>query len=68
MPYGSGEVTYRRDLDGTHADLVPMPPGAFRPEPTLIMSPPWATNTPAPGGGAAANPSAGTDVPNLSGI
>ncbi len=28
-----GEVTYRRDMDGTHADLVVMPLQAFLPEP-----------------------------------
>ena len=31
-----GEVTYRRDEQGTRADLVLMPPDAFKPEPVLL--------------------------------
>jgi prophage tail gpP-like protein len=30
------EVSYRRDRDGTHTDLVIMPPAAFQPEPILL--------------------------------
>ncbi len=35
-----GEVTYRRDESGTHADLVLMPPQAFQPEP-FNLHPVW---------------------------
>jgi prophage tail gpP-like protein len=34
-----GEVTYRLDEQGTHADLVLMPPEAFMPQPTLLIPP-----------------------------
>jgi prophage tail gpP-like protein len=53
-PWIIGEVTFRRDGEGTHADLVLMPATAFQPEPTVLMQFPFATDTPAPGGGAAA--------------
>lgn len=32
------EVTYRRDENGTHADLVLMPPSAFTPEPIILQN------------------------------
>ncbi len=32
-----GEVTYRRDASGTHADLTLMPPGAYAPEPFVLQ-------------------------------
>ena len=31
-----GTVTYRKDMSGTHADLVLMPPDAFNPEPNPL--------------------------------
>jgi prophage tail gpP-like protein len=31
-----GTVTFRKDLSGTHADLVLMPPDAFKPEPSVL--------------------------------
>ncbi|NUB13706.1 hypothetical protein GAY28_13935 [Azospirillum brasilense] len=31
------EVTYRRDAQGTHADLILMPPDAFEPQPTVLL-------------------------------
>lgn len=31
------EVTYRRGMDGTHADLVLMPPAALTPQPTILV-------------------------------
>ncbi len=34
------EVTYRRDAQGTHADLTIMPPEAFEPQPTVLL-PTW---------------------------
>lgn len=34
-----GEVTYRLDESGTHADLVLMPPEAFAPEPFVLQYP-----------------------------
>lgn len=42
------QVTYRRDMTGTHADLVLMPPEAFSPRP-IILFPAWADIV---GGGA----------------
>jgi len=33
-----GEVTYRQDASGTHADLMVMPPEAFTPEPLSTQS------------------------------
>jgi prophage tail gpP-like protein len=59
-----GTVTFRKDMSGTHADLVLMPPDAFKPEPNplglydaqLAQSPkvsqdpaPPSTNPPTPG-------------------
>ncbi len=35
-PWIIGEVTYHRDDDGTHAELVLMPKEAFTPEPVLL--------------------------------
>ena len=32
------EVTYRRDENGTHADLTLMPPSAFTPEPIILQN------------------------------
>ncbi|BCQ23163.1 hypothetical protein NK8_12880 [Caballeronia sp. NK8] len=32
------EVTYRRDENGTHADLLLMPPSAFTPEPIILQN------------------------------
>ncbi|MGF6792777.1 phage baseplate assembly protein [Paraburkholderia sp. 35.1] len=32
-----GEVTYRRDMNGTACDLILMPPQGFQPEPILYM-------------------------------
>lgn len=32
------EVTYRRDENGTHADLVLMPPSSFTPEPVILQN------------------------------
>jgi prophage tail gpP-like protein len=49
-----GEVTVRRDSEGTHADLVLMPATAFQPQPDILMQFPFAADAPAPGGGAAA--------------
>lgn len=31
-----GEIEFRRDLEGTHADIVLMPPSAYLPEPVLL--------------------------------
>jgi prophage tail gpP-like protein len=53
-PWVIGDVTFRRGLDGTHADLVLMPAAAFQPQPETIGQFPYAADTPAPGGGAAA--------------
>ncbi len=39
-----GSVTYRLDENGTHADLVIMPPQAFNPEPILLQ--PFAADIP----------------------
>lgn len=38
------EVSFRKDADGTHADLVIMPRQAFLPEPTLLL--PFAKDVP----------------------
>lgn len=37
QPWLVSEVTLRRGMDGTHADLVLMPPQAFSPEPILFL-------------------------------
>ncbi|MGZ3272373.1 MAG: phage baseplate assembly protein [Caulobacteraceae bacterium] len=42
-----GEVTYRRDGTGTHADLTLMKPGAYTPEPILLI-PEFRGITPGP--------------------
>jgi prophage tail gpP-like protein len=31
-----GSVTFRKDMSGTHADLILMPPDAFDPEPKAL--------------------------------
>ena len=36
-----GEVTYRRDESGTHADLTLMPPQAYQPEPFNLQPVAW---------------------------
>lgn len=50
-----GTVTYRKDMSGTHADLVMMPPDAFNPEPNPlnlfdneIANSPQTSQSPAP--------------------
>jgi prophage tail gpP-like protein len=50
-----GTVTYRKDMSGTHADLILMPPAAFEPDPTPLTWPdaqlysiPPTTQNPAP--------------------
>jgi prophage tail gpP-like protein len=50
-----GSVTYRKDMSGTHADLVLMPPDAFNPEPNPlnlfdneILNSPRTAQSPAP--------------------
>lgn len=50
-----GAVTYRKDMSGTHADLILMPPDAFKPEPNplnlfdaQLMATPATTQNPAP--------------------
>ncbi|HEV2364037.1 MAG TPA: hypothetical protein VGS12_07545 [Caulobacteraceae bacterium] len=47
--YVIGEVTFRRDDEGTQADLVLMPPAAFSPEPILLV-PEFADAQPNPPG------------------
>ncbi len=47
-----GEVTYRRGEDGTHADLILMPPAAYSPEPQSLQLYNWQVGQ-AAGGGAA---------------
>ena len=42
------EVTFRRGKDGTHADLVMLPPAAFAPEPVSLQPYPIADTNPAP--------------------
>ncbi|MGI4800703.1 MAG: hypothetical protein ACRYG8_43120, partial [Janthinobacterium lividum] len=37
------EVTYRRDDNGTHADLVLMPPDAFALAPSSLQGSDWQT-------------------------
>jgi prophage tail gpP-like protein len=53
-----GTVTYRKDMSGTHADLVLMPPEAFNPQPNplvlfdpMLTQPVPTTQTPATPGG-----------------
>jgi hypothetical protein len=53
-PWIIGEVTFRRDGEGTHADLVLMPAAAFQPQPDILMQFRFAADTPPPAGGAAA--------------
>ena len=71
-----GSVTFRKDLSGTHADLVLMPPDAFAVEPNplnlfdaqLVNSP--TTSNPAPASAAPAAPATGGFIkgdPNLGG-
>ncbi len=50
-----GSVTYRKDMSGTHADLVLMPPDAFNPEPNPLnlfdnelLNSPRTAQSPAP--------------------
>lgn len=50
-----GSVTFRKDMSGTHADLVLMPPDAFNPEPNPLnlfdnelANSPQTTQAPAP--------------------
>jgi prophage tail gpP-like protein len=66
VPWIIGSVTYRKDLSGTHADLILMPPGAFLPEPQALdlinqqlLLPPQAPQTPAPPTTSPAAPSIG---------
>jgi prophage tail gpP-like protein len=60
-PWIIGEVTFVRDENGTHAELLLMPKEAFTPEPTILTQFPWdPTNGPPPvGGGGAALPTGG---------
>jgi prophage tail gpP-like protein len=60
VPWIIGEVTFHRDEDGTHAELLLMPKEAFTPEPTILTPFFWdPTNGPPPtGGGGAALPNA----------
>ncbi len=60
-PWIIGEVSYVRDDQGTHAELLLMPKEAFLPEPTILTPFFWdPTNGPPPvGGGAAALPTGG---------
>jgi prophage tail gpP-like protein len=51
-----GEVTYLRDADGTHSEIVMMPKEAFQPLPEVPTQFYWdPTNGPPPIGGAAAS-------------
>jgi prophage tail gpP-like protein len=50
-----GSVTYRKDMSGTHADLILMPPDAFNPEPNPLnlfdnelLNSPQTSQSPAP--------------------
>ena len=50
-----GSVTYRKDMSGTHADLILMPPDAFQPDPNPlnlfdaeVMRSPQVSQSPAP--------------------
>jgi prophage tail gpP-like protein len=50
-----GSVTYRKDMSGTHADLILMPPDAFQPDPNPLnlfdaelMRSPQVSQSPAP--------------------
>ena len=50
-----GSVTYRKDMSGTHADLILMPPDAFQPDPNPlnlfdaeVMRSPQVAQSPAP--------------------
>ncbi len=47
-----GEVTYRRDEAGTHADLTLMPPEAYQPEPFNLRPIDWQTQQALREGGA----------------
>lgn len=60
-PWIIGEVSYLRDENGTHAELLLMPKEAFQPQPDILMPFFWdPTNGPPPiGGGAAAAPQGG---------
>jgi prophage tail gpP-like protein len=59
-----GSVTFRKDMSGTHADLILMPPDAFEPDPNplnlfdaeLLLSP-RTSQTPAPPSTSPAAPS-----------
>jgi len=62
-----GSVTYRKDMSGTHADLILMPPDAFNPEPNPLnlfdnelANSPQSSQSPAP-------PSTAPQNPNLAG-
>ena len=43
-----GEVTYKKDVEGTRAELTIMPPEAFLPEPILLLLPLGDLNPPPP--------------------
>ncbi len=47
-----GEVTYRRGEDGTHADLLLMPPAAYQPEPSSLQLYAWQVGQGLQGGTA----------------
>lgn len=57
------EVTYRRGEEGTHADLVLMPPEAFEPEPTILRPYDWQVAEELRRSGAAAGAAAGGGGP-----
>ncbi len=50
-----GEVTYRRGADGTHADLILMPPAAYSPEPQSLQLYLWQVGQSLGHGAAAAS-------------
>lgn len=59
-PWIIGQVSYVRDANGTHAELVLMPKEAFQPEPTILFPFFWdPTNGPPPAAGGAAAASQG---------
>ena len=61
-PWIIGEVSYVKDDDGTHAELLLMPKEAFQPEPTILTPFFWDPDQgppPTGGGGAAATPAPG---------
>jgi prophage tail gpP-like protein len=50
------EVTFRRDEQGTHADITLMPPAAFTPEPTVLQGIDWQVQQALPNAATSTGP------------